>query len=78
MYIKNDNSTNAYAQENCGSTSSVTQLYTYVYVINIFLNTVECCDNVVQYNVILHSSLQWLIQNINQSMEPQNTTYNSP
>ena len=31
-------------------------------------DTVECCYNMVQYNMILHTSLQWLRQNINRSL----------
>ena len=34
-------------------------------------NTVKCSYNTVQHNVILHSSLQWVIQNINQLLDPQ-------
>ena len=40
--------------------------------------TVECRYNVVQYNVILYTSLHWLRQSINQSEEPQNTLDSSP
>ena len=35
----------------------------------------ECHYNVVQYNMILHISLQWLRQNTNQSLNAQNTPY---
>ena len=40
--------------------------------------TVECRYNVVQYNMILYTSLHWLRQSINQSEEPQNTLDSSP
>ena len=32
---------------------------------------VECCYNAVQYNMILHTTLQWLKSNINQNLNPQ-------
>ena len=35
---------------------------------NIQQNTVGCLYNAVQYNMILHTSLQWLRPNINQSL----------
>ena len=35
-------------------------------------NTVECRYNAVKYNMILHTSLQWLRQSIDQSLNPQN------
>ena len=33
----------------------------------------SCCYNKVQYNMILHSSLQWLRQNKNGGLNPQQT-----
>ena len=47
-------------------------------ILNFNEHTVECHHNVVQYNVIMHSSLQWLMQDINQSLNPQNTLHISP
>ena len=38
-------------------------------------NTVECCYNAVQYNKILHTSLQWREKNINQRLNRQRHTY---
>ena len=38
-------------------------------------NKVECCYNVVHYSMILHTSLQWLRQSINHSLNPQNTSH---
>ena len=47
-------------------------LYTYHY-------TVECCYNMVQYNMIIHTSLQELLrQNINHRRNPQKTPHTSP
>ena len=40
--------------------------------------TVDCRYNVVQYNMILYTSLHWLRQSMNQSEEPQNTLDSSP
>ena len=34
-------------------------------------NTVKCHYNVVQYNMMLHASLQWIMRNINQSWNTQ-------
>ena len=38
----------------------------------------ESSYNAVQYNMILHTSLQWLRQTIYQSFNPQKTTLTSP
>ena len=35
----------------------------------------ECLYNAVQYNMTLHTSLQWLCQNVYQSFNPQDTPY---
>ena len=43
----------------------------------IMLYTVECYYNAVQYNMILYTSLQWLGQNMNVSLNPQKTPYTS-
>ena len=40
--------------------------------------TVKCCYNAVQYNTIIHTSLQWLRQNINQGSLSQKTPHISP
>ena len=40
--------------------------------------TVECCYNTVQYEMILHTSLQLRRQNINQTVNSQNTPQTSP
>ena len=40
--------------------------------------TVECLYNTGQYNMILHTSLQWLKQNIVQSLNPYNISRTSP
>ena len=40
--------------------------------------TMECRYDAVQYNKILHTSLQDLRQNINQRLNPQNTPHSSP
>ena len=42
------------------------------------LTTVEYRFNAVQYNMILHSSLKWLGQNIYQNINPQKTPHSSP
>ena len=42
------------------------------------LNTVECHCNSVQYNKILHTSLQWMEQNINQRSNLQKRHHSSP
>ena len=44
----------------------------------IIIQLVECRYNVVQYNTILHASLQWLWWNIYQSFNPQKTPHISP
>ena len=44
----------------------------------VMLNTVECHYNVIQYNMIMHTSLLWLSQNINESLNPQKTPHISP
>ena len=36
-------------------------------------HTVECRYNAVQYNIVLHTSLQEVRQNINQKLNPQKT-----
>ena len=41
------------------------------------VNTAMCCCNTVQYNMIFHTSLQWLRQNIYQSLNPQKTPHTS-
>ena len=41
-------------------------------------NTIECHYNAVQYNMILHTSLWWLRQNINESVNPHMTPHSSP
>ena len=41
-------------------------------------NTVECRYNAVQYNKILHTSLQWRGQNINKRLNLQKTHHTSP
>ena len=43
-----------------------------------YMYTVECRYNTVQYNMILYTSLRWLEQNINVSLNPQKTPHNSP
>ena len=43
-----------------------------------YLNTVECHYDTVQYNMILHISLEWLRQNTNQNLNTQNTPHTSP
>ena len=40
--------------------------------------TVECGYNVVQYNMVLHTSLQEVRQNINQWLNPQMTSHTPP
>ena len=35
---------------------------------------VRCHNNTVQINMIMHTALQWLRQNINQSLSSQNDT----
>ena len=42
------------------------------------LNAVEYCYNAVQYNKILHTSLQWRGQNINHKLNLQKTPHTSP
>ena len=51
-----------------------TELYDPVKNVHI----VECRYNAVQYDRILSSSLQWLMQNINKNLEPQNTPHSWP
>ena len=41
-------------------------------------NTVKWHYNVVQYNMIFHTSLLWLRQSMNQSLNPQNTSHTTP
>ena len=41
-------------------------------------STGKCRYNAVQYNMILHTPLQWLGQNIHQSFNPQKTPHISP
>ena len=38
-------------------------------------STVTCCYNTIQYSIILHTSLQWLKQNINQFKLTIDTPY---
>ena len=40
---------------------------------HFLVDTIECHYTTVQYNMILHTSLQWLWQNINESLDPQKT-----
>ena len=42
---------------------------------NEIYDTVRCHYNAVQYRMILHTSPQWLQQNIYQSLNPQNNPY---
>ena len=42
------------------------------------VGTVECLYNAVQFNKILHTSLQWLGQNTNKRLNLQKTHYTSP
>ena len=46
--------------------------------LSIVLDTVECRYNAVQYNKILHTSLQWRDQNINKRLNLQKTHHTSP
>ena len=43
-----------------------------------FSNTVLCRYNAVQYNMMLHTTLQWLKSNINQNFNPRKTPLISP
>ena len=40
--------------------------------------TVECRYNAIQYNMIFHTPLHWLTQNINQALHSQKTLHISP
>ena len=40
--------------------------------------TVQCHYNLIQYAMIFHTSLKWLRQSINHSLNPQNTSHRSP
>ena len=40
--------------------------------------TVECRYNMVQYNMIWHTSPWWLMENINEKLNPQNTPHSLP
>ena len=42
------------------------------------LNTVECHYNAVQYITVLHTALQWQLQNINKASNSQQTPHSSP
>ena len=42
----------------------------YSYSVHISI-TVKCCYNTVQYNMMLHALLQWIMQNINQGRNTQ-------
>ena len=41
-------------------------------------NTVACRYNAVQYNMIFHMPLHWLMQNIDKSLDSQKTLHTSP
>ena len=41
-------------------------------------NTVECHYSAVQYNMICHTPLHWLMQNINPTLDSQKTPYLAP
>ena len=43
-----------------------------------FACTVECRYNAMQYNTIIHTSLQWPMQNPNQGLHSQKTLHTSP
>ena len=43
-----------------------------IFVYILWANTVECRYNTAQYNMTLHTSLRWLGQGINHSLNPQN------
>ena len=43
-----------------------------------FVYTVECHYNILQYNMVLHTLLQELRQNISQRLNPQKTPHTSP
>ena len=40
--------------------------------------TVKCRYNSVQYNIILHTSMQWLSLKLNETLNPQKTPHISP
>ena len=44
----------------------------------IVLCTVECRYKVVQYNMIFHTALYWLMQNINQTLNSHKKLHTSP
>ena len=55
------------------------QCFFVVYTVFIYIwYIVECRYNAVQYNMILHTSLQKLGQNINHWLKPQKTPHTSP
>ena len=45
---------------------------------HLSIGTVVCHDDTVHYDMILHTSLQLLGQNMNQSVKPQNTPHTPP
>ena len=47
-------------------------------ITSVKLCTDECCYNTVQYNMILHTSLEELRQNINQRLNSQTTPHTLP
>ena len=45
---------------------------------NLLSYTVKCRYDVLQYNMVLHTSLQEVRQNINERLNPQKTPHTSP
>ena len=52
--------------------------YAQIVIFPGVLCAVKCRYNAVQYNMILHTVLKWLRQNVNQDLYSQHTSHISP
>ena len=49
----------------------------YLIITVHFVSTVECCNDMVQYNMRLYTLLLWLRQSMNYSLNPQTISHTS-